>query len=69
MKSLDDLKKDAGDSLTKLLLCLVSEDHAVEWFYRPNSMYGKSPYELVKEGNQRRIIRDLTGFVCGDYPR
>ncbi len=33
MKTLDDLKKDAGDELTNLIIELIPEDKAIGWFY------------------------------------
>jgi len=68
MKTLDDLAKDAGNDLTRLITGLIKEDAAIDWFYncKVPILDNKTPSEYVQEKGQKPLYSKLMTLVQGN---
>lgn len=69
MKTLEDLKKDAGDKLTDLILDVLREkDYAVDWFYNCHApgFDNQTPLEYCNKNGKDKLYSRLITIVQGN---
>ena len=71
VETLDELSELAGDDIIRVMKDLIKPenwDFILEWYYTPNQLCGKTPYEYVKEGKGMKLYEHLEALANGDYP-
>ncbi len=67
MKTLDDLEKDAGKDLAKLITTMIRGDEAIGWFYncKVEPFNNKTPFEYAQKEGPKMLYSRLMANVLG----
>lgn len=67
MKTLEDMERDAGKDLAKLITTLIKEEAAIDWFYNTKvpTFDNKTPFEYVQEKGPKPLYSRLMNLANG----